>query len=401
MPKNTHGTRSDLVHCDNCDEDYSATYKRCPFCGARPDRSAYTQATSRFIPVDRPSSDRRAPSDERTRRSAPQSDDEYVFDGSGVFDDDDRDDDDRDDGGYVARRGGKRLADDGFILTPTTIAGIIFSLVVIIAAILIVVKVVLPMVRQGDQPVQTNSPNTSLPGTSQSPAPSTPGPSVTDDPIPSDSPSPTNDVTVSPSPSIPVSDGQPTSFTLTYSGKVKTEITISDQWPAPVPLTATFYPSGTTSTVTWSSSNTNVATVSSKGVITGVAKGNATITATLANGLTQTCSVRVTLSGTTATTSPSPSTSTSPSPSPSSSSSGTLTLNKTDITISNDWPDPIRLQVSGASGDVTWSSSNTAVATVDANGKVTRVGKGQCKVTATDANGQTASCIVRCGSMGS
>lgn len=400
MPKNTHGTRSDLVHCDNCDEDYSATYKRCPFCGARPDRSAYTQATSRFIPVDRPSSDRRASGDERTRRSAPQSDDEYVFDGSGVFDDDDRDDDDRDDSGYVARRGGKRLADDGFILSPTTIAGIIFSLVVIIAAILIVVKVVLPMVRQGDQPVQTNSPNTSLPNTSQSPAPSTPGPGVTDDPIPSDSPSPTNDITVSPSPSAPVSDGQPTSFILVYGRetKPKTEFTISSANPSPVQLHAKFTPSDTTSTVTWSSSNTNVATVSSKGLVTGVGKGTATITATLDNGLTQTCTVYVTLSGT-ATASPSPSASTSPSPS--SSSSGTLTLNKTDITISNDWPDPIRLQVSGASGDVTWSSSNTAVATVDANGKVTRVGKGQCKVTATDASGQTASCIVRCGSMGS
>lgn len=400
MPKNTHGTRSDLVHCDNCDEEYSATYKRCPFCGARPDKSAYTQATSRFAPVDKSSSGRSASGDEHTRRSAPQSDDEYVFDGSGVFDDDDRDDDDRDGGGYAARRGGKRLADDGFILTPTTIAGIIFSLAVIIAAILIVVNVVLPMVRQGDQPTQSNSPNTSLPNTSQSPAPSTPAPAVTDDPIPSDSPSPPVDVTDSPAPSTPVNDGQPTSFILVYGKetKPKTEFTISSANPSPVQLQARFTPTGTTSTVTWSSSNTNVATVSSKGLVTGVGKGTATITATLDNGLTQSCKVYVTLSGT-ATASPSPS-SGSPSPSPSS-SSGTLTLNETDITISNAWPDPIRLKVSGASGDVTWSSSNTAVATVDANGKVTRVGKGQCKVTATDASGQTVSCIVRCDSMGS
>ena len=24
-----------LIHCDSCGEDYSATYKRCPFCGGR------------------------------------------------------------------------------------------------------------------------------------------------------------------------------------------------------------------------------------------------------------------------------------------------------------------------------------------------------------------------------
>ncbi len=43
---------------------------------------------------------------------------------------------------------------------------------------------------------------------------------------------------------------------------------------------------------------------------------------------------------------------------------------------------------------VTWSSSNPAVATVDQNGKVTAVATGSAKITATTANGITASCNV-------
>lgn len=46
--------------------------------------------------------------------------------------------------------------------------------------------------------------------------------------------------------------------------------------------------------VIWSSSNVTVATVNSNGIITGVAPGNATITATTADGLfTDTCAVTV------------------------------------------------------------------------------------------------------------
>ena len=24
--------RNDVIHCENCGEDYASTYKRCPFC---------------------------------------------------------------------------------------------------------------------------------------------------------------------------------------------------------------------------------------------------------------------------------------------------------------------------------------------------------------------------------
>ena len=29
--------RTELIHCDNCGEDYAATYRRCPFCDAKAD----------------------------------------------------------------------------------------------------------------------------------------------------------------------------------------------------------------------------------------------------------------------------------------------------------------------------------------------------------------------------
>ena len=57
-------------------------------------------------------------------------------------------------------------------------------------------------------------------------------------------------------------------------------------------LTATLTPSGASATVSWSSSNTSVATVSSSGLVTGVSAGTATIYAR-ASGYSATCQVTV------------------------------------------------------------------------------------------------------------
>lgn len=45
--------------------------------------------------------------------------------------------------------------------------------------------------------------------------------------------------------------------------------------------------------ITWSSNNRNVATVNASGIVTPIAAGSATITASLANGATATCSIKV------------------------------------------------------------------------------------------------------------
>ena len=40
--KNSSPRRSDVIRCEKCGEDYSITYKRCPFCDERPSRGGVT-----------------------------------------------------------------------------------------------------------------------------------------------------------------------------------------------------------------------------------------------------------------------------------------------------------------------------------------------------------------------
>jgi uncharacterized protein YjdB len=67
-----------------------------------------------------------------------------------------------------------------------------------------------------------------------------------------------------------------------------------------------------------------------------------------------------------------------------------------EFTISDQYPHPVTLTVSGASGAVAWTSSNPGVASVDQKGKVTRIGKGRCTLIAIDAAGNRGESIVRC-----
>lgn len=401
MAKNIHGTRSDLIHCDNCGEDYSSTYKRCPFCGTRP---VNTQSGGGRLAGGRAGQDYG-----RSRQPQPEEEDDYIFDGQDVFDDLDRE---RGRGSSLFQGGGGRhLSGGGLGISPTTLIGFIVSGVIVLAAILIVILVVIPMIRGGKTPAASNSPNGSLPGTSASqtispsPLPITPNPSGSPDPsldpgTPTDSPLPSEPASPSPGTvtSVPPANGN---LTLVAYNNVRTEISISDAYPNPVQ----FEVRGASGAVTWKSSNTAVVSVTAAGVVSGVGRGEATVTATDAAGNSGSCRVLVSLSNPSGATSSAPATSTAPtSPAPSASQApstgGSLTLTymgsaREDITMSSAYPDPVRLQVSGASGAVTWSSSNTAVATVDANGTVTMAGKGQCTITATDASGKSGTCLVR------
>lgn len=140
-------------------------------------------------------------------------------------------------------------------------------------------------------------------------------------------------------------------------------------------LTATITPSNATEqTVTWSSSNTTVATVNG-GTVTAKAVGTATITAKAGNK-SATCTVTVTpilVSGI------------SLSPSATNINTGASVTISATVTPSN-----------ADDKTVTWSSSNTAIATVSSNGVVTGVKAGSATITATahDGSGVKGTCSV-------
>ena len=117
--------------------------------------------------------------------------------------------------------------------------------------------------------------------------------------------------------------------------------------------------------VTWSSNNTAVARVNGSGLVTGVAAGTATITAT-SEGQSGTSDVTVT---------PAPVASVAVTPSPASVQAGqTLQLTATPKDANGN---PLSGRV------ITWASNNTAVATVSGSGLVSGVTAGSATITAT------------------
>ena len=118
---------------------------------------------------------------------------------------------------------------------------------------------------------------------------------------------------------------------------------------------------GTDAVVAWSSSKTEVATVAANGVVTAKTAGEAIITATLASNpnITATCTVTVTSTDATL-----------------------ITLNKTTANVYTKGVIELVATTTPEGVPVTWKSSNTEVATVDANGKVTGVKEGTAEITA-------------------
>ena len=139
-----------------------------------------------------------------------------------------------------------------------------------------------------------------------------------------------------------------------------------------VTLTATVYPSTLTDkSVTWTSSNTKVATVSSRGKVKGVRTGTAIITCTsVATGLSATCEVTV----------------------------GSVMLDQTEVAVNKGKTVTLKATVYPSTLEdktVTWTSSNTKVATVSSKGKVKGVKTGTAIITcASNATGLSATCTV-------
>ena len=146
-----------------------------------------------------------------------------------------------------------------------------------------------------------------------------------------------------------------------------------------ITLSAEVLPYDTTysKNVSWSSSNEAVATVSADGTVTAKSAGTAVITATTENGKTASCTITVEkklipitevyLDK----------------------SSATLTEGDTATLTATVLPENTTY-----SKDVSWSSNNSEVAAVDANGTVTAKSVGTTIITATSENGKSASCTI-------
>ena len=140
-------------------------------------------------------------------------------------------------------------------------------------------------------------------------------------------------------------------------------------------LTAKIAPDDVTDkSITWKSNLPGIASVDEYGKVTGVAEGDAIITATTHNDKQATCTVHVVIPDT------------------------GVTLDETSITLDKGGSYTLRATVlpPGATNKkVTWTSNDLSVATVDADGKVTAVGGGEATITATTVFGNTATCAVK------
>ena len=131
-------------------------------------------------------------------------------------------------------------------------------------------------------------------------------------------------------------------------------------------------------TLKWESSDTSVATVDSEtGEVTGISRGTVTITATAndGQGAKATCQVEVKQQVT------------------------SIELNETEITLYVRDEETLEAKISPDNANdqsVTWSSSDPEVATVDQEGKVKGISKGEAVITATanDGSGVKAECKV-------
>lgn len=141
-------------------------------------------------------------------------------------------------------------------------------------------------------------------------------------------------------------------------------------------LKATLEPSNVTNnSVTWSTADKSVATVSSSGVVKGIKAGKVKITATSGDGTQKAvCTVTVYTPVT------------------------SVSLNKTSMTLKVGASSTVVPTIKPSNATyktVKWTSSNYDVATVDENGKVTAKGVGYAEITATTTSGsKTAVCKV-------
>jgi len=124
--------------------------------------------------------------------------------------------------------------------------------------------------------------------------------------------------------------------------------------------------------MTWTSSNTKAATVSSNGTVTAKGIGTANITVKTSGGRTAVCKVTV------------------------KNAPSAVSLNKTSMTLGKGETYTLKSAANSGAASLkySWKSSNPKAVKVDASGKVTAVGIGKAVITVTTFNGKTKTCKV-------
>lgn len=241
MATKQENRRSDVIRCEFCGEDYSVTYRRCPFCDDKAGYGGYSGGVDR-IPM----------------------------------------------------RGGKRVATNkrgggyGRGMQPVQIIGLALSIILIIAAIYIVFTVVSPLFHFGETPAGSES--ASDVSVSQS------APDVSTPPEVSTLP----DASASGDVSVPVVPDPSTSGGIITPIIPATGITLNAQdftlkANETFKLAATVAPLGSTDSVVWTSSDTSALAVAANGMVTNVNRGSAQVTVTVtatAGNVKATCLVR-------------------------------------------------------------------------------------------------------------
>lgn len=337
-----HPQKSSLIHCSSCGENYSATYKFCPFCGghnASPAPSKKNGADADPTPVE--GSQAHAASTTASSQRPASEAECYKFDGQDVFDQPEQD--------TPAGRGGKRLANGG-AQRPTSpppinwprLITFLCSLIIIAAVLVMAFRVFYPHLRQVSNPNATDAP-----------APTT-----------------------SPNPSVSgAADG--------LNGMYLDTADLTLQAQQSHALTLTFDPVDWEGAVTWSSSDETCATVNADGVITNVntsgTQRRAIITAT-ASGQTVTCTVYCQPA---ATSTPAPTTTEAPQPTPSSQPAQTGDIPNGSKAVIANASDGLRVRTGpGTSYDVAASLKNDDPITV-----VSYAGDGWYEITYAGSNG--------------
>ena len=181
------------------------------------------------------------------------------------------------------------------------------------------------------------------------------------------------DITVNGSGTVEKTSGSGTVNGISVTGVKLNKTELSLEKGQTETLTATIEPStATNKSLSWSSNKESVATVDSNGKVTAVAPGEATITVKADGGKEASCKVTVTSNAA------------------ENVKVNSITINgSSNMTVNGEQTLTATVKPDDASNKtVTWSSSNTEMATVDQNtGKVTALKEGKVTITATAADG--------------